>query len=112
MAGLVQMMSAPVRIGVQNELQDLRLAVNVAQYDTLDLLLNVYEGSNVAIQIWTGMQVESDEGWVLLGSAFPTVTTAPGSKLATFTNPLAFIRWKMTNTGNTTFMITGIGRQT
>ena len=62
MAGLVQMMSAPVRIGVQNELQDLRLAVNVAQYDTLDLLLNVYEGSNVAIQIWTGMQVESDEG--------------------------------------------------
>jgi hypothetical protein len=77
----------------------------------MQLELTVYAGTSVSIEIWTGMQTESEDGWVKLGSAF-TSTTAVASTMSTFTNPLAFIRWKCVTSGTNTFMINGVGRST
>lgn len=109
MADILFLTEKPVRNTIQNTLQELRLALPVDMYDELDLLLTMYEGTSVVIELWTGMQRETDEGWVLAGT-FAT-TSAQGETKLNIKNFLAFLRWKVTTTGNATFLINGMGRR-
>lgn len=108
-AMMVPLMSAPVRLTATGK-QELRLAANVSQYNQLDLVLNIYEGTDVVVRILTGMQTETEDGWQVLDT-FAT-TSATFSTKKSFTNPLAFIRWEVTTGGNKTFLITGVARMT
>ena len=110
MGAIIPLMSAPVRVTAATK-QELRLAVPVSQYNQLDFLLNIYEGTNVAVKIITGMQTQSEDGWQDLGS-FSATLDATNSEKQSFSNPLAFIRWHVTSSGNATFLITGVARLT
>ncbi len=110
MAAMIPLMSAPVQVTAATK-QDLRLAVNVSQYNQLDLLLNVYQGTDVAVKILTGMQTDSEDGWQELG-AFAATLDAGNSEKKSMTNPLAFIRWQVTSSGTATIFITGVARLT
>lgn len=100
----------PVRV-TANVAQDLRLALEVGDFHELDVSYRLIEGnSSVSVKLETGMQTDSTDGWVDLGSAF-TGTGAPYATKQTITNPLRFIRWNCTNFGaNATFFIQIIGR--
>ena len=110
MAAAIPLMSAPVRVTAATK-QDLRLAVNVAQFNQLEFLINIYEGTDVACKIITGMQTETYDGWQDLG-LFTATLDANSSERKTMTNPLAYILWQVTSSGNATFFITGVARQT
>lgn len=110
MAAVIPLMSAPVRV-TGNSTQDLRLAVNVSQFNQLEFLLNVYEGTDVAVKIITGMQSDTADGWQDLVS-FTTTLDAGNSEKKSASNPLAFIRYQVTNAGTYTIFITGIARLT
>lgn len=112
------LVTTPVRITATGA-QELRLALDVSAYDVLDLELRVLrlEGTSpsVTVEIQTGMQRESSEGWVTLGTAFPAVATAPKSEVRNLTNLLRYIRWNVTVLSGSgspaaTFMIDGVGR--
>lgn len=109
MAAVIQLMSSPVRVTAATT-QDLRLSTPVLQFNELQLLLQVFEGSSVAVTIITGTQTDTEDGWVTLDTF--TSTTAPNSTMKTFTSPLPYIRWKVTSSGNATIMVSGVGRTT
>ena len=106
---VLRLMGAPVRV-LSVTTQDLRLATNVAQVNSLQLMLTVYEGTNIPVSILTGSQTDSEDGWVTLDSF--AATSAPNSIIKVFSNPLAFIRWKVTSTVTGSFLISGVGRLT
>lgn len=114
----VMITEVPIRVSATGA-QDLRLAVDVLDVDDLDLELQVLrlEGGtpSVTIELQTGMQTESSEGWVTV-SAFTAVSTAPGSQKRNFTNLLRYVRWNVTALSGSggpaaTFLIHGMGRR-
>jgi hypothetical protein len=107
MARLAYLTDKPVRV-LDPEKQPLRLAVDVGDVDELDLLLVVYEGIDVTVKIITGMQTESELGWVDAGS-FTTVGANEAAKL-NLTNLLRYVRWEVTSVREATFTIAGIAR--
>jgi hypothetical protein len=104
----------PVRVTTTTT-QDLRLALPVARYDVLDLELRVLTlvGTGVRVELLTGMQLETADGWVPLGS-FSNITIGNAMENLRFTNFLRYIRWTVTSLTGTgpsaTFMLCGIGR--
>lgn len=107
MAAPIALMSSPVRVTTATT-QDLRLSTDVLQFNELQLLLQVFEGTSVGVSIITGNQVDTEDGWVTLDSFASAV--APSSAMKTFTNPLRYIRWKVTSSGNATVLVSGVGR--
>ncbi len=114
----VMITEVPIRVTATGA-QDLRLAVDVLDVDELDLELQVLRlegsGPSVTIEIQTGMQIESSEGWVSV-AAFTSVSTAPGSQKRNFPNLLRFVRWNVTAISGSggpgaTFLIHGMGRR-
>jgi len=89
------------------QIQPLYLALDVSRFDVISVLVGVpaLAGSptpTASVQIWTGMQTQTEDGWVQYGN---TLTfTSPDSWLAlTIPSsgtpsgfPLRFIRWKVT----------------
>ena len=111
MADIVTVTQKPVRHSIA-EKQNLRLAVDVSAYDELDLLLTVYEstGGSITVKIITGMQIESDVGWVDVASF--TATAANAANKGNFKNFLRFIRYELITAGTTTtFLVNGVGRK-
>jgi len=111
MADVVTLTQKPVRQTAGK--QELRLAVDVSAYDEIDFLLTCYEstgGSSIVVNLLTGMQIESDTGWVLV-AAFPTTAANAANKM-NFKNLLRYVRYELV-TGSTTatFLINGIGRK-
>ena len=94
-------------------IQALINALDVAAYVKLNLLLGCieYTGSgSIVVEIWTGMQRESEDGWVQLG-AFSAKSTSNTWELKDFAGMLRYVCWKVTAMGGTsaTFTITGLG---
>ncbi len=112
MATIFMLTKEPVRVTATGG-QDLRLAQEVGDFHELDVSYRLLEGSGtVSLKLETGMQTDSTDGWVDLGSAF-TGTAAPYATKQTITNPLRFVRWNLTNLGGgagVTFLIQIIGR--
>lgn len=99
-----------------NNAQLIAQSVDVSKHDQADLILHVagVEGNvtNFTMSITSGMQMESDDGWVTLGS-FSSVTTPNGTAVLHLTGLFKFIRWRVTTmTGGTavTFTIRGMAR--
>jgi hypothetical protein len=108
MSMIVQLMSEPVSAAA-NEAQDLRLAGDVGGYDEIVLLLQVYVASvPVTVTIQTGMQTDSEDGWVDLGTF--ASHSAGDTEKKTFTGALRYIRWE--TDAAATFLITGVARRT
>lgn len=85
--------------GTANAAQSLSSAIDVSRQDVLDLVLYIagVEGTmtTFTVSIITGMSLDSEEGWVTLGSfANNLVTGSP--ELKRFVGPLRYIRWKVT----------------
>ena len=115
---MIGVASDPVRVSAVGA-QDLRLALDVLDYDVLDLELRILrlEGTmspDVTIEIQTGMQTQSAIGWVTLDT-FNRATASDTSELRHFGNALRYIRWNVTAITGTnpaaTFQIRGIGRR-
>jgi hypothetical protein len=105
----------PIRVK-GTEAQELRLARDVIAFDLLVLELRILTldgpaGSEIEVALETGMQRESDLGWVALGS-FTSVTAAPSAEVKTFEGLLRYVRWTVTViTGDSaTFFLCGRGR--
>lgn len=109
MADIIHLTDKPIR-NTAATIQELRLAVDVSAYDELDLLLTMYEGSSISVELWTGMQIETEEGWVIVDTAFTTISLN-GETKKNFKNFLRYVRWKQVTSGDATFMINGIGRR-
>lgn len=106
-----------VRGTTSQQRQSLKDALDVSGYDSADILLFVaaLEGTtpSVTIRIITGMQNETEEGWVPV-SAFSAVTSSGNAQKANFTGFLRYIRWEisaLTGTGVVAaFTLTGMLR--
>jgi len=116
MADIIHITDEPVRESTGaggTKKQELRLAQQVEGYDALDLLLTVYEdsgGSGISVKLITGMQNETEEGWVDLGT-FRTTGAQSASKQS-FEGMLRYVRYElMTSSVNATFLIHGVGRR-
>lgn len=112
MADIIHLTDGTVR-HTTSEKQELRLAVDVSAYDELDLLLTVQEdsaGSSISVRILTGMQMETEEGWVT-AATFAT-TAAQGEDAMNVTNLLRYVRYELvTGSTNATFQINGMARR-
>jgi hypothetical protein len=107
MPQLVYVTDKPVRVSAAQK-QELRLAVDIGAVDELDVLLTVHEGSSVGVKVITGMQLESETGWVDV-VAF-TALSATQSEKKNLVNLLRYVRWEVTSSGDATFMLSGMAR--
>ena len=101
------LMEAPIRVTAADK-QPLRLAVDVSAYGVVDLLLTVYEGSNVAVRVLTGTQTQTEDNWIAL-EGFPALNAGQSSQ-KTYSGFLKYARWEVTSSGNATFLVRGICR--
>ncbi len=108
MADIIHLTDKPIR-NTGATTQELRLAVDVSAYDELDLLLTMYEGSSIQVEVLTGMQIETEEGWVSAGT-FSTISAQGETKL-NLKNFLRYVRWDQNTAGAATFMVNGIARR-
>ncbi len=108
----------PVRTTVATK-QPIQQSLDVSRFDIADLLLYVaaLEGTSsptATIRIITGMQIDSEDGWVVLGT-FSVVSVTNTAQALRVTGPMKFIRWEVSSlTGTTpavTFLISGMLRQ-
>jgi len=109
-SSLIYLTDKPVRI-IAAAKQDLRLAVDVGNVDEIDLLLVLYEGTEVDVKVTTGMQLDTDVGWVTLVTF--TRLTAVNAEKKHLADMLRYIRWEVTfGSASTiaTFMLSGIAR--
>lgn len=105
-----------VRVTANGASQALYQAVDVSRYDQADLLLWLagLEGTvtSVTVTIFTGMSIESEDGWWPV-APFTALTTANTNDRKNFPGLLKYIRWKVTafnGTGAATFSIRGMAR--
>ncbi len=108
----------PVRTTVATK-QPIQQSLEVARFDLADALLYVAAlegtgGPTVTIRIITGMQIDSEDGWVVAGT-FAVVSTTNTSQKLRVDGLLKYIRWEVSGiTGTTpavTFLINGMLRQ-
>lgn len=94
----------PVRLSATGK-QSLVQALDIGAYDEADVLLVVSAiegtgGPTATIRLITGMQIESEDGWVIAG-AF-TAATAVGAQKVHFDGLLKYLRWELLTLGGTT----------
>jgi hypothetical protein len=111
MADIVLITDGPVR-HTSNDIQELRLAVDVSGYDELDLLLTVQDdiGTDISVRILTAMQMESEEGWTVVGSAFNTIGAGSSTK-RNLSGFLKYVRYELVTNTTATFEVSGVGRR-
>ncbi len=113
MADVITPPGEPVRIALSaaSYTQELRLALDVLDYDELDLVLSVFEASaNLTGKVITGMQLDSELGWVDVDTF--TAAGASSAPKKNFKNLLRHVRYVITTaTVTTSFSISGIGRR-
>lgn len=115
MADEFSLTTGPFRaIAVQK--QDLRLSLDVSGYDEIDILLGVVQisgGGSATVRIITGMQLESDDGWVVAGT-FNSVSTTNSWEKINIKNFLRYIRWEVSvlsgSSPTVTFVLPGMLR--
>ncbi len=119
MAVPITLTQQPIRVTATG-FQPIYLASDVGMFDVLDMELGVtgLEGTSptVTVELWTGMQSQTDDGYVQL-YAWSNVSAANTYLKSGAINSgmLRFVRWKVTTLGGTgspaaTFFIRGMGR--
>lgn len=92
----------PIR-AIANAKQALKDALDVSAYDIADvlLLISAVEGTNptAIIRIITGMQTESEDGWV--EAVASTAVTTSGSQKIQAARLFKYIRWEVVSFGGT-----------
>ena len=58
----------------------------------------------------TAMQMESDEGWVVVGSSFTAIPAGSSTK-KNFSGFLRYVRYELVTNTTTTFEVSGVGRR-
>ena len=120
MADLITLTQQPIRYPTGPAgFQPIYLATDVGGYDILDLEGGVVanEGGVTAFQleIWTGMQNQTDDGWRIVGEQLITAATTNTWYIQNYKRGLLrFVRWKVvTITAGTaiTFFIRGMARR-
>jgi len=102
MADILTLTAQPIRYPTASGVgfQPIYLATDISSYDFLDMEAGIVgvEGpvTGFTLELWTGMQNQTDDGWVSVG-ALVTGTTANTWTKANFPNSLLrFVRWKVT----------------
>jgi hypothetical protein len=117
MADIITLTPQPVRVTATG-LQPIYLSLDIGAYDFLDMELGItnLEGTspNVTVELWTGMQTQTDNGWVQLYQ-FPNQSANNTWLKQNIPNGLLrYLRWNVTALGGTgpaaTFFIRGMGR--
>lgn len=117
MATVFTLTPQPIRVTSVTK-EPLYLAVDFSAYDALDVeLLCTIEGTatNAAINLITGMQTETDDGWLIpTGSFDPFSGTGQQSFVAhVAAGLLQYLRWDVSDLGGATsltFYIRGVAR--
>ena len=117
MPSIIHVTDKPIKVSA-DDTQELRLAVDVLEFDELDLMLHVQrlEASGavtLSVTLETSMQNESDDGWVTAAS-YTAVTSPNTAEVKNVTQFLRYLRWTLTLSGtspNATFTIQGMGRR-
>jgi hypothetical protein len=117
MSALIYLTQAPTKIGLAGSRQMIQNAVDVSAYRHISLLLEVlaYVGApgNFEVTVITGMQLDTDDGWIELGT-FGSQST-DGQWKVDLTDALRYIRWEVKAiTGSSptiTFVISGVARE-
>lgn len=110
----------PIRV-TSTGFQPMQLALDVGAFDALDVELGVLslEGTSptVTVQLWSGLQDQTDSGWVLLhdfGAISGVFNAYYHTKIARTAGLLRFLRWNVTALGSgspaATFFLRGVGR--
>ena len=117
MGKLITLTPAPVRVVAGSSYQPIYTALDVAEFDELFLLVQVLsiEGAtspSATFNILTGLQTDTDDGWLSAWSlGFSSVTSTYAQLVKG--NFLQMLRWNIsTFTGMSaiTFWIGGVGR--
>ncbi len=117
MADAIVLTRLPVRVTVSGATMSLAESIDVSKYDLAEFLLQLLAltgtSPTIQIDIITGMQKESEDGWVIWAS-FTSQSSAPAMERKTADRPFKYIRWKVTTLGGTsptaTFYIDGMVR--
>ncbi|MGZ5152773.1 MAG: hypothetical protein ACXWC5_22355 [Burkholderiales bacterium] len=116
MATEITLTPQPIRLTAAAR-QALYLAVDISPFDSLDLeAVCVFEGTatNAIVNIYTGMQLDTEDGWVLAGAV--NSLSGTGQQIARLNIPgalLRFVRWDISSLGGATaitFFIRGMAR--
>lgn len=110
----------PIRVTAVG-FQPLQLALDIRRFDALDVSLGILalEGTlpTVTVQLWSGLQNQSDSGYVPLydfGNKSGVYNTYYRAMIQRDQGLLSFLRWRVTALGGTapaaTFFIRGVGR--
>jgi hypothetical protein len=98
--------------------QPLAQAVDVSNYDQLDLLLHVagFEGTptGFVVSIISGMNMETNDGWVVMPTSFNGVITPNGTAILNVPRLFKYVRFRVTTlTGASAvyFTIRGMARK-
>jgi len=119
MADIVTLTHQPIRqLTTTGTLQPIYLAADIGGYDFLDMqagLLGI-EGavSAFTLELWTGMQAQTDDGWAKVGATLLSTTTPGTWGAVNYPNGLLrYLRWRAVVTGGTaaTFFIRGMARR-
>ena len=116
MSALVYLTQGPTKIVQAGSRQLIQNAVDVSAYRHVSLLLEVLAivgGGNYEIVVLTGMQLDTEDGWIELGSWGSK--SVDGEWKLDIAEPLRYLRWEVkTLTGTTphvTFVISGVARE-
>lgn len=115
MADVFALTHQPIRVTAVG-FQPIYLAMDVGAYDFLDVAFGVLalEGASpsVTVELWTGMQVQSDNGYVQLLQFVTTTTPNIWQWPSIQTGLLRYLRWNVTALAGTaaTFTIRGMAR--
>ncbi len=108
----------PIRVTATG-FQPIYLAPDISSFDALDVELGIIglEGTSptVTVELWTGMQNQTDDGFVQLYAFANQNTVNTYLKQNITAGLLRYLRWKVTTLGGTgspaaTFFIRGMGR--
>ncbi len=110
MADMFTLTPQPVRVTATG-FQPIYLVLDVGAYDFFDAQLGILnlEGTaspNATIELWTGMQNQTDDGYVQLFAWGNQNTTNTWIRQGGISGMLRYLRWKVTALGGTTPAVT------
>jgi hypothetical protein len=110
----------PVRVTATG-MQPMVNALDISRFDQIEAVLGVtsIDGGSVTIKLWTGMQIDTENGWKEIAAY--SSTSSPDSWEKQVVAPIAgsggtvllrYLRWEVASisASSATFVLNGIGR--